>query len=171
MRKSFLISSTSSRQCCCFLHENAQGILLSALRNRGSASISKETHLGDGMGRGLSSARSELRGESGPRPLEALKQTELSLVELVFGSRILMAYLGLPLHPTSEFNVLRRLIERYTSVIMSRRRIAEVSLCRDRKSGNTIDNKRVKFRSSHEIKNLRISQLKYKQDIVCHYLL
>ncbi|KOX69975.1 hypothetical protein WN51_04490 [Melipona quadrifasciata] len=32
----------------------------------------KVAYLGDGMGRGLSSARSELRGESGPRTLEAL---------------------------------------------------------------------------------------------------
>lgn len=32
----------------------------------------KVAYLGDGMGRGLSRARSELRGESGPRTLEAL---------------------------------------------------------------------------------------------------
>lgn len=51
------------------------------------------------MGRGLSSARSELRGESGPRPLEALKeQTELSLVELTFGSQWTI------LCPASRFN-------------------------------------------------------------------
>jgi hypothetical protein len=35
--------------------------------------LSVRAYLGDGMGRGLSSARSELRDESGPRPLEALK--------------------------------------------------------------------------------------------------